>query len=174
MGAAPSDSFICCCLHLAMLRTPHTTVEERFHLKQAMSVQYRSVMFATVDVDNARELAQTYHIKAVPTFQMFKQTKKIFELCGADAKKLEEKIREFINYLNLPFGTQERAWRVNEAYFLQTRNRGHRNVFVPRSPMGSCSVSSPLHPSLHLTFATILSDSATARPEASLELFSHL
>nr|CAI9705895.1 unnamed protein product [Rangifer tarandus platyrhynchus] len=101
-----------------MLRTPHTTVEERFHLKQAMSVQYRSVMFATVDVDNARELAQTYHIKAVPTFQMFKQTKKvtlfsrikraiccyrsgslsepIFELCGADAKKLEEKIREFM------------------------------------------------------------------------------
>nr|XP_020740566.1 thioredoxin domain-containing protein 8 isoform X2 [Odocoileus virginianus texanus] len=47
----------------------------------AMSVQYRSVMFATVDVDNARELAQTYHIKAVPTFQMFKQTKKC--LCSA-------------------------------------------------------------------------------------------
>ncbi|ELR58097.1 Thioredoxin domain-containing protein 8 [Bos mutus] len=62
----------------------------------AMSVQYRSVMFANVDVDNARELAQTYHIKAVPTFQLFKQTKKIFELCGADAKKLEEKIREFM------------------------------------------------------------------------------
>ncbi|KAI4573837.1 hypothetical protein MJT46_005077 [Ovis ammon polii x Ovis aries] len=61
-----------------------------------MSVQYRSVMFANVDVDNARELAQTYQIKAVPTFQLFKQTKKIFELCGADAKKLEEKIREFM------------------------------------------------------------------------------
>ncbi|NP_001402970.1 thioredoxin domain-containing protein 8 isoform X2 [Bos indicus] len=43
----------------------------------AMSVQYRSVMFANVDVDNARELAQTYHIKAVPTFQLFKQTKKV-------------------------------------------------------------------------------------------------
>ena len=49
------------------------------------------------------------------------------------------------NYLNLLFGIQERAWRVNEAYLLQARNRGHRNVFVPRSPMGSCSVSSPLH-----------------------------
>ena len=60
------------------------------------------------------------------------------------------------NYLNLLFGTQERAWRVNEAYFLQTRNRGHRNVSVPRSPMGSCSVSSPLHPLPHLIFATIL------------------
>uniref|UniRef100_A0A8C2P286 Thioredoxin domain containing 8 n=1 Tax=Capra hircus TaxID=9925 RepID=A0A8C2P286_CAPHI len=43
----------------------------------AMSVQYRSVMFANVDVDNARELAQTYQIKAVPTFQLFKQTKKM-------------------------------------------------------------------------------------------------
>ncbi|XP_027406038.1 thioredoxin domain-containing protein 8-like [Bos indicus x Bos taurus] len=47
-----------------------------------MSVQYRSVMFANVDVDNARELAQTYHIKAVPTFQLFKQTKKVCFYCS--------------------------------------------------------------------------------------------
>ncbi|XP_027472476.1 thioredoxin domain-containing protein 8 isoform X8 [Zalophus californianus] len=42
------------------------------------------------------ELAQTYHIKAVPTFQMFKQAQKIFEFCGADAQKLEAKIRELM------------------------------------------------------------------------------
>ncbi|XP_057576592.1 thioredoxin domain-containing protein 8 [Hippopotamus amphibius kiboko] len=87
-------------------------------LFHAMSAQYRNVMFANVDVDNARELAQTYHIKAIPTFQMFKQAQKvtlfsrikreicccrsgflsepIFELCGADATKLEEKIRELM------------------------------------------------------------------------------
>ncbi|XP_049566959.1 thioredoxin domain-containing protein 8 isoform X2 [Orcinus orca] len=109
-----------------------------------MSVQYRNVLFASVDVDDARELAQIYHIKAMPTFQMFKQAQKvtlfsrikraiccyrsgslsepIFELCGTDAKKLEEKIRELINYLNLPLGTQGRSWRLNEAYFQQTRN----------------------------------------------------
>ncbi|XP_054943018.1 thioredoxin domain-containing protein 8 isoform X3 [Physeter macrocephalus] len=83
-----------------------------------MSVQYRNVMFANVNVDRARELAQIYHIKAIPTFQMFKQAQKvtvfsrikraiccyrsgslsepIFELCGTDAKKLEEKIRELM------------------------------------------------------------------------------
>ena len=30
------------------------------------------------------------------------------------------------NYLNLPFGTQGRSWRFNEAYFLQTRNGGEK------------------------------------------------
>ena len=44
--------------------------------------------------------------------------------------------------LNLPFGTQERSWRLKEACFLQTRNRRHRKTFVSRSPAGSCSVSS--------------------------------
>ncbi|XP_058379737.1 thioredoxin domain-containing protein 8 [Diceros bicornis minor] len=65
-------------------------------LVHAMSLQYRNVMFANVDVDDSRELAQTYHIKAIPTFQMFKQAQKIFEFCGADAKKLEAKIQELM------------------------------------------------------------------------------
>ncbi|XP_035877935.1 thioredoxin domain-containing protein 8 [Phyllostomus discolor] len=64
------------------------------------------------------ELAKTCHIRVIPTFQMFKQAKKvnlfsriqraiccyrsgflgkpIFEFCGADAKKLEGKIRELM------------------------------------------------------------------------------
>ncbi|KAI5138394.1 Thioredoxin Domain-Containing Protein 8 [Manis pentadactyla] len=45
-------------------------------LVQAMSLQYQNVMFANVDVDYSQELAQTYHIKAIPTFQMFKQAHK--------------------------------------------------------------------------------------------------
>ncbi|XP_040487276.1 thioredoxin F2, chloroplastic-like [Ursus maritimus] len=67
-----------------------------YPLVHAMSLQYRNVMFAKVDVDDSQELAQTYHIKAVPTFQMFKQAHKIFEFCGADAQKLEAKIRELM------------------------------------------------------------------------------
>nr|NP_001402980.1 thioredoxin domain-containing protein 8 isoform 4 [Sus scrofa] len=47
-----------------------------YPLFHAMSLQYRNVMFANVDVDSARELARTYHINAIPTFQMFKQTQK--------------------------------------------------------------------------------------------------
>ena len=38
------------------------------------------------------------------------------------------------NFLNLAFGTQERSGRLDEAYFLQTRNRGHRKVLDPGSP----------------------------------------
>ncbi|XP_054356601.1 thioredoxin domain-containing protein 8 isoform X8 [Pongo pygmaeus] len=64
------------------------------------------------------ELAETCHIKTIPTFQMFKKRQKvtlfsrikriiccyrsgfmsnlIFEFCGADAKKLEAKIQELM------------------------------------------------------------------------------
>ncbi|KAL6035940.1 hypothetical protein STEG23_027762, partial [Scotinomys teguina] len=43
---------------------------------QAMSLKYENVMFANVDVDLSEELAQLCCIKAVPTFQMFKNTQK--------------------------------------------------------------------------------------------------
>ena len=46
--------------------------------------------------------------------------------------------------LNLPFGTQGRSRRVNEAYFLKTRDEGHTKAFLPGSPTGPCSVSVPL------------------------------
>ena len=45
------------------------------------------------------------------------------------------------NCLNLPLGTQGRPWRLNEAHFLKTRNGGHREAFVPRSPTGPIQVS---------------------------------
>ncbi|XP_029776265.1 thioredoxin domain-containing protein 8 isoform X2 [Suricata suricatta] len=67
-----------------------------YPLIRAMSLQYGNVMFANVDVDDSKELAQEYHINSVPTFQMFKQTQKIFEFCGADAQKLEAKIQELM------------------------------------------------------------------------------
>ncbi|XP_066110770.1 thioredoxin domain-containing protein 8 isoform X1 [Saccopteryx bilineata] len=84
----------------------------------AMSLKYKNVMFATVDVDDSRELAEVCRIKIIPTFQLFKQAQKvtlfsrlkraicccrsgsvgepIFEICGADAKKLEAKIQELM------------------------------------------------------------------------------
>ncbi|XP_019491333.1 PREDICTED: thioredoxin domain-containing protein 8 [Hipposideros armiger] len=65
-------------------------------LVQEMTLQYQNVMFANVDVDESQDLAQTYNIRAIPTFQMFKRAKKIFEFYGADAKKLEMKIKELM------------------------------------------------------------------------------
>uniref|UniRef100_A0A673V6A8 Thioredoxin domain-containing protein n=1 Tax=Suricata suricatta TaxID=37032 RepID=A0A673V6A8_SURSU len=50
-----------------------------YPLIRAMSLQYGNVMFANVDVDDSKELAQEYHINSVPTFQMFKQTQKHLE-----------------------------------------------------------------------------------------------
>nr|KAF6434758.1 thioredoxin domain containing 8 [Molossus molossus] len=46
-------------------------------LVHAMSLQYQNVMFANVDVDDAQELAQNCHIRVVPTFQMYKQARKV-------------------------------------------------------------------------------------------------
>ena len=45
------------------------------------------------------------------------------------------------NCLSLPFGIQGRSRRRNEAYFLQTRNRGHRKGLYREGRTGSCSVS---------------------------------
>ena len=38
------------------------------------------------------------------------------------------------NCLNLPFGTQGRSRRLNEAYILQTRNGEHRTDLYSRAP----------------------------------------
>ncbi|XP_017202126.1 thioredoxin domain-containing protein 8 isoform X2 [Oryctolagus cuniculus] len=65
-------------------------------LFHALSQQYQNVMFANVDIDDSPELAKTCHVKAIPTFQMFKKSQKIFEFCGADAKKLATKIQELM------------------------------------------------------------------------------
>ena len=43
------------------------------------------------------------------------------------------------NYLNLPFGTQGRSWRLESVPCKQVT--GHRKASMPRSPRGSCSVS---------------------------------
>ena len=52
------------------------------------------------------------------------------------------------NCLNLPLGTQGRPWRLNEAHFLKTRNRGHTQALGPRSPIGPCLVTDVKRPSI--------------------------
>ncbi|XP_035110274.1 thioredoxin domain-containing protein 8 isoform X5 [Callithrix jacchus] len=58
------------------------------------------------------ELAETCHIRRIPTFQMFKKSQKIFEFCGADAKILEAKIQELMRQESEEAGeTEEVFWR---------------------------------------------------------------
>uniref|UniRef100_A0A8C9AD97 Thioredoxin domain-containing protein 8 n=1 Tax=Prolemur simus TaxID=1328070 RepID=A0A8C9AD97_PROSS len=89
-----------------------------YPIYHAMSLQYQNVFFANVDVDVSPALAESCNVKAIPTFQMFKKNQKvtlfsrieriiccyrsgfkvkqIYEFCGADAKKLEEKIKQLM------------------------------------------------------------------------------
>nr|XP_020145014.1 thioredoxin domain-containing protein 8 isoform X2 [Microcebus murinus] len=94
--------------------------QRMYPIFHAMSLQYQNVFFANVDVDASPDLAESCHIRAIPTFQMFKKkekvnlfsrikriiccyrsgfvVKQIYEFCGADGKKLEEKIKQLIYY----------------------------------------------------------------------------
>src|SRR5215469_1213644 len=51
-----------------------------------------SIIFAKVDVDKAKEVAQACGITAMPTFQFFKEGKKVDEVKGADPQQLTTKI----------------------------------------------------------------------------------
>ncbi|KAI9050788.1 hypothetical protein LZ554_004907 [Drepanopeziza brunnea f. sp. 'monogermtubi'] len=51
-----------------------------------------NVIFAQVDVDKAKDVAQLCGISAMPTFQFFRQGKKVDEVKGADVQQLTTKI----------------------------------------------------------------------------------
>jgi thioredoxin len=51
-----------------------------------------SIIFAKCDVDKAKDVAQACNITAMPTFQFFKQGKKVDEVKGADSQQLTTKI----------------------------------------------------------------------------------
>ncbi|XP_044284063.1 thioredoxin-like [Varanus komodoensis] len=61
-----------------------------------LAVRYENVLFCNVDVDLAGDVADLCHIVSMPTFQFFMRGEKIFEITGANAKKLEEKIKELM------------------------------------------------------------------------------
>ncbi|XP_061465587.1 thioredoxin-like [Rhineura floridana] len=61
-----------------------------------LAVRYENVLFCIVDVDLAEDVADLCSIVAMPTFQFYMNGEKIFEITGAHAKKLEEKIKELM------------------------------------------------------------------------------
>ncbi|ERE83518.1 thioredoxin domain-containing protein 2 [Cricetulus griseus] len=107
---------------------------------QAMSLKYQNVMFANVDVDSAKELTQLCNIRAVPTFQMFKHTQKIFEFHGADVKTLELKIQELIHH-----HVAHASSRKSVQLFFDALDRDDIQIF------GACVISTVDHSSYQKT-----------------------
>ncbi|QSL66702.1 hypothetical protein MERGE_001086 [Pneumocystis wakefieldiae] len=61
-----------------------------------LSNKYPQVVFLKVDVDQHNDLASDYSITAMPTFIFFKEGKKIAEVVGASASKVEETIKIYL------------------------------------------------------------------------------
>jgi thioredoxin 1 len=58
--------------------------------------KYNNVMFIKVDVDDNEETSEACNIRAMPTFQFYKDNQKIHEFSGADKSQLETSITKYI------------------------------------------------------------------------------
>ena len=86
------------------------------------------------------------------------------------------------NHLNLSSGAQGRSWWLNEAYFLQTRNRTQRDFCAQEPHRVLLGVSSSFHNTsldwpfflscLILSFSHLLPRISSQRPPCSQVLFS--
>ena len=57
--------------------------------------EYSAITFIKVDVDEVPEVAEKAGIRAMPTFQIFKDGKQVLEIVGADPNKLEAAIKSY-------------------------------------------------------------------------------
>ena len=56
---------------------------------EQLSTKFPSVNFVKVNVDEAKEIASKYSVRAMPTFLFFKNGTKVNEVVGADIYKVE-------------------------------------------------------------------------------------
>lgn len=59
---------------------------------EAMSKEFPNAIFVKVDVDAQEKIAQMCGIRAMPTFQFFKDGKKVDDLTGANINALKQKV----------------------------------------------------------------------------------
>lgn len=60
-----------------------------------LSESYANIIFLKVDVDEVEMVAAACGISAMPTFQVWKDGKKVDELVGASKEKLKELIEKY-------------------------------------------------------------------------------
>lgn len=63
-------------------------------LRRRRRVLFLQIVFAKIDVDVNEDLASRYSIRAVPTFHIFVNGKKVNEVMGSNTKALEAVIEE--------------------------------------------------------------------------------
>mmetsp|Transcript_16688 Transcript_16688/g.30290 ORF Transcript_16688/g.30290 Transcript_16688/m.30290 type:complete len:106 (-) Transcript_16688:188-505(-) len=59
---------------------------------EKMSEEFSNAIFVKVDVDAMDKIAQKCGVRAMPTFQFFKNGQKVDELMGADVNALKAKV----------------------------------------------------------------------------------
>ncbi|XP_010127681.1 PREDICTED: thioredoxin domain-containing protein 2, partial [Chlamydotis macqueenii] len=72
---------------------PCKMIKPFFH---SLSEKYGDVVFIEIDVDDAQDVAAHCDVKCMPTFQFYKNGKKVQEFSGANKEKLEETIKSLV------------------------------------------------------------------------------
>eukprot|EP00271_Cylindrocystis_brebissonii_P015058 TRINITY_DN3699_c0_g2_i1.p1 TRINITY_DN3699_c0_g2~~TRINITY_DN3699_c0_g2_i1.p1 ORF type:complete len:170 (-),score=29.89 TRINITY_DN3699_c0_g2_i1:516-1025(-) len=87
LGDAKSSGKVIIVDYSATWCQPCKVIGPVFH---ELSKKYPQIIFVKVDVDDVKEVSDLYEIRAMPTFQVFKDGVKVDELVGASKERLEQ------------------------------------------------------------------------------------
>ncbi|XP_058194963.1 thioredoxin-like protein CXXS1 [Rhododendron vialii] len=63
---------------------------------EELAYTYQDVLFLTVDVDDVKEVATKYEVKAMPTFLLMKEGTQVDRLVGANPDEIKKRIEGLV------------------------------------------------------------------------------
>ncbi|PSS04726.1 Thioredoxin-like protein [Actinidia chinensis var. chinensis] len=63
---------------------------------EELASTYQDVLFLTVDVDDVKEVATKYEVKAMPTFLLMKEGAQVDKLIGANPDEIKKRIEGLV------------------------------------------------------------------------------